>query len=285
MSMGAITLINAIASGKGATASVRLPTTSKVEVKQKRGFWRVSLNGCETASRLAVESVRGAIKMLGEVPDRYSGSISTTTSAPVGVGLKTSSSSSIAIILATLSVFGKTSYQPIDVLRLSASSALAAGVSVTGAMDDAASCLLGGVNFTNNSAMKMISSSQLGERFHVVIRVPRNGTRRASIKPGYVRRFSKLAESILNEGGQGKIWNAMTLNGLLYCSIYGYSPLDALQAIEAGALGAGLSGTGPAVAAVFENPKEADRLARVWEGGKARVIKTETSDGGAVIAI
>lgn len=285
MSMGAITLVNAIASGKGATVSVRLPTLAEVEVKPKQGPWRVSLNGRETASPLAVESVRGAIRMLGEVPDRYSGSIGTTTSAPIGVGLKTSSSSSIAIILATLSVFGKASYQPIDVLRLSASSALAAGVSVTGAMDDAASCLLGGVNFTNNSNMKLMSSSQLGERFHVLIRVPRNGSRRASVKPGYVRRFSKLAESILNEGRKGRIWNAMTLNGLLFCSIYGYSPLDALRAIEAGALGAGLSGTGPAVASVFEDPKEADRLARIWEESKARVIKTETSDGGAVIGI
>jgi shikimate kinase len=152
-------------------------------------------------------------------------------------------------------------------------------------MDDAASCLLGGVNFTNNSAMKMISSSQLGDRFHVIIRVPRKRSRRASVEPAYVRRFSKVAESILDEGRQGKIWNAMTLNGLLYCSIYGYAPLDALQAIEAGALGAGISGTGPAVVAVFENRKEADRLARVWEEGKARVIKTETSDGGAVIGI
>jgi shikimate kinase len=285
MSMGAITLVNAIASGKGATASVGLPTLGEVDVKPKRGAWRVSLNGRETRSRLAVESVRGAIKMLGENPDRYSGSVSTTTSAPVGVGLKTSSSSSVALILATLSLFGKGSYRPIDVIRLSASSALAAGVSVTGAMDDAASCLLGGVNFTNNSNLKMISSSKLGDRFHVVIRVPRKRSRRALVEPGYVRRFSKLADSILNEGKQGRIWNAMTLNGLLYCSIYGYSPFDAFQAIEAGALGAGLSGTGPAVVAVFENRREADRLARIWEEGKARVIRTETSDGGAEIGI
>lgn len=281
--MGAVTLVNAIASGKGATVSVGLPTIARLEVKEERGSWRVFLNGHKTESRLAGEAVRGTIKMLGKNPGKYSGSIKTTTSAPIGKGLKTSSSSSIAIILATLSAFGKSSYEPLDVLRLSASSALAAGVSVTGAMDDAASCLLGGVNFTNNSTMRVMSSSPLAGRFHVIIRVPQARGRRNSVRVDYVRRFSRISQSIFSLGWGGKIWNAMTLNGLLYCSIYGYAPFDAFQAIEEGALGAGLSGTGPAVAAVFEKRKEAERLARTWEEGKAEVIKTETSDGGAII--
>lgn len=168
---------------------------------------------------------------------------------------------------------------------MSASSAIAAGVSVTGAMDDAASCLLGGTNFTNNSAMKIISSSPLRRRLHVIIRVPPERSRRASVGVGYVRKFSKLAQSIFSTARRGKIWNAMTLNGLLCSSIYGYAPFDVFQAIERGALGAGLSGTGPAVAAVFESRKEAERLARIWGEGRTKVIKTETSDGGAAIGI
>ncbi len=283
--MGAITLVNAIASGNGATVSIGLPTLAKVEVKAERGGWHVSLNGRKTGSRLAEEAVRGAIKMLGRDPGRYSGSVRTATSAPVGVGLKTSSSSSVAIILATLSAFGNDTYEQVKVLRSSAHSSVAAGVSLTGALDDAASCLLGGANFTDNATMRIVSSSPLGRRLQVVIRVPQMRSRRSSVRVEYVRKFSKLAQSIFIIGRGGKIWNAMTLNGLLYCSIYRYAPFDAFQAIEAGALGAGLSGTGPAVAAVFENRKQADRLAKIWEVGSARVIKTETSDGGAVIGI
>jgi shikimate kinase len=279
--MGAITLVNAIASGKGATVSVGLPTTAKVEVNEERGEWNVLMNGRKQRSSLAIEAIRGAIGICGKDPARYSGSIETTTSAAVGVGLKTSSSSSVAIILAALSALGMSSYEPEEVARCSASSALAAGVSVTGAMDDAASCLLGGTNFTDNSRMKIVSSAPVGRRLPVIITLPPRKSRKSSVEVNYIRKFSKISQSIFNLGRQGQIWKAMTLNGLLYCSIYGYPPIDALQAMEAGALGAGLSGTGPAVAAVFEDRKDAERLARVWEEGGSKVIRTETSDGGA----
>ena len=274
-------MVNAIASGLGATVSVGLPTTAKVEVNEERGGWDVFANGLKQKSSLAMEAVRGSIKICRKDPARYSGSIETTTSAAVGVGMKTSSSSSVAIILATLSAFGMTSYEPEEVARCSASSALTAGVSVTGAMDDAASCLLGGTNFTDNSRMKIVSSAPVGRRLPVIIMVPPGKSRRASVEVNYVRRFSKISRSIFSLGRQGKIWKAMTLNGLLSCSIYGYPPIDALQAMEGGALGAGLSGTGPAVAAVFEDRKKAGHLARVWEEGGSEVIRTETSDGGA----
>ena len=279
--MGAITLVNAIASGKGATVSVELPTTARVEINEERGGWNVFMNGRKQRSSLAMEAIQGSIKICGKDPARYSGSVETTTSAAAGVGLKTSSSSSVAVILAVLSALGVSSYEPEEVARCSASSALAAGVSVTGAMDDAASCLLGGMNFADNSGMKIVSSAPVGRRLPVIITVPPRKSRRASVEVNYVRRFSKISQSIFSLGRQGKIWKAMTLNGLLYCSIYGYPPIDALQAMEGGALGAGLSGTGPAVAAVFEDRKDAKRLARVWEEGGSKVIRTETSDGGA----
>ncbi len=274
-------MVNAIASGKGATVSVELPTTARVEINEERGGWNVFMNGRKQRSSLAMEAIQGSIKICGKDPARYSGSVETTTSAAAGVGLKTSSSSSVAVILAVLSALGVSSYEPEEVARCSASSALAAGVSVTGAMDDAASCLLGGMNFADNSGMKIVSSAPVGRRLPVIITVPPRKSRRASVEVNYVRRFSKISQSIFSLGRQGKIWKAMTLNGLLYCSIYGYPPIDALQAMEGGALGAGLSGTGPAVAAVFEDRKEAEQLARVWEEGGSKVIRTETSDGGA----
>lgn len=283
--MGAISIVNAIACGRGASVGVKLPTVAKVELKEVRGRWRVHLNGRQARSSLAVHTVRRAIRMLGKDPGRYSGSIETMTSAPVGVGLKTSSSSSVAIILAVFSAFGKNRYVARDVLQCSVSASLAAGVSVTGAMDDAASCLLGGVNFADNSTKRVLSSVRLGRPLTVLIRIPQDGSRRASVGASYVRKFSKVAESIFTTGRDGRVWKAMTLNGLLYCSIYGYPPFDALQALEANALGAGLSGTGPAVGAVFDDEGEPQRLARLWDEGGAKVIRTETSDGGATIVL
>jgi shikimate kinase len=283
--MGAITLVSALASGKGATVSVMLPTVAKVQVKKEKGHWRVSLNGERSQSALAETTVLRTIKMLRKNPNEYSGSIDTKTSAPVGVGLKTSSSSSVAIALATVSAFGKSSYKARDILGCSVSSSLASGVSVTGALDDAASCLLGGVNFTDNSKGRVLSSDRLGEPRMVVVKVPRGRSRRATVDRAYLRRFSKVADSIFAIGREGGVWKAMTLNGLLYSSIYGYNLGDALGALEAGAEGAGLSGTGPAVAAVCDDRESAGRVARIWEDGHANVIVTETSDGGAKIGI
>lgn len=281
--MGAISIVNAVACGKGASVAVKLPTAAKVEVMERRGGWQVSMNGRRVKPGLAVQTVRRAIKMLGKEPEVYSGSIQTTTSVPVGVGLKTSSSSSVAIALAVLSAFGEKSFKAHEVLQCSALSSLSAGVSVTGATDDAASCLMGGVNFADNSARRVLSSKRLGTPMPVLIRVPKVRSRRVAVPVGYARRFSKVAESIFATARGGSIWKAMTLNGFLYCSIYGYSPYDALEALEADAIGAGLSGTGPAVSAVFDDSENTGMLARLWEGRGATLIRTETSDGGATL--
>jgi shikimate kinase len=281
--MGAISVVNAIACGKGGSLAVKLPTFANVEVKEKQGGWLVALNGRRLNSPLAVQTVQRAIRKLGEDPRAYSGSINTTTSVPIGVGLKTSSSSSTAIALATFSAFGKSSYEVQDVLECSASASLAAGASVTGAIDDAASCLLGGANFADNSTKRILSSIHLGNPMTVLIRVPPIKSRRTLAGLNYVRKFSKIAESIFTMGREGRIWKAMTLNGLLYCSIYGYQPSDSLEALEEGALGASLSGTGPAVAAVLDGHDGSEKLAELWKEGGAKVIRTETTDRGATI--
>ena len=283
--MGAISVVNAIACGKGTTLAVKLPTRAKVVIDERRGRWRTSLNGRKTRSPLMVESVRRAIRVLGRDPSGYSGAIEVSVSAPLGVGLKTSSSSSVAAVLATFSAFGRNSFEERDVLGCSTSASLVAGVSVTGALDDAASCLLGGVNFADNSKGRLLLSARLGRRMAVLVRVPRVKSRRAMVSPRYVRRFSKVAESIFAAGREGMIWKAMVLNGLLYSSIYGYPSTDALQALGADAVGAGLSGTGPAVAAVFDREGDSERLRPIWTKGNAEVIRTETSDGGARIVV
>jgi shikimate kinase len=281
--MGAISVVNAIASGKGATVSVRLPTRASVRMKETKGRWDVMQNGRPSLSRLAKETVLRAIESSGKIPGHYSGWVETASAAPVGVGLKTSSSASVAIALATFSALGRKSVEAAEVLNCSVLSSIATKVSVTGALDDAASCLMGGTNFTDNHSRKVLSSVKLGRGFRVLIRVPDSPSRRGSVSPNYVMKFSEVAERIFGIGRKGRIWKAMTLNGVLYSSIYGYAGKPALEALEAGALGAGLSGTGPAVAAVFDSAGGADELARRWSQEGAKVIQTETTDSGATV--
>jgi len=277
---GAISIVNAIASGKGATASVRLTTEAEVELEGSHGDWEVLVNGERADPSLALETVRRAIKIAGNDPEAYSGRVSTTSSVPMGVGLKTSSASSTAIALAVYAALGQKAFDPKKVLDCSVEASLASGASVTGALDDAAGCLLGGVNMTDNLARKVISSKLFDKKLRVVIRVPKTKSRREAVDPKFIKRFGGLTDIFFQMTLKGDYWRAMVLNGMAYSSILKYDPFPALRAVELGALGAGLSGTGPAVAAVFDPSKQAEieALTKDWAADGSRVIETETND-------
>lgn len=280
VTFGAISIVNAIASGKGATASVRLTTEAEVEMEGSRGGWEVFANGKKAESSLALETVRRAIKGTGKDPEAYSGKVMTTSSVPVGVGLKTSSASSTAIAIAVYAALGQKAFDPKKVLDCSVEASLASGASVTGALDDAAGCLLGGVNMTDNLARKVVSSRLFDKKLRVVIKVPKARSRRESVDPRFIRTFRDLTDLFFEMSLKGDYWRAMVLNGMTYSSILKYDPFPALLAVEHGALGAGLSGTGPAVAAVFNPSKshEIEALTREWASDGSSVIETETNN-------
>ena len=285
---GAVSIVNAIASGRGATASVRLTTEAEVEIEASKGGWEVSVNGESSGSRLAVETARLAIKAAGKDPDSFSGRVRTTSMVPIGVGLKTSSASSTAIAIAVFAALGQKAFDPKKVLDCSVEASLASGASVTGALDDAAGCLLGGVNMTNNLARKVVSSKLFDKKLRVVIRVPNARSRRGAVEPEFIRRFGGLTDLLFEMSLKGDYWRAMVLNGMVYSSILKYDPFPALRAVELGALGAGLSGTGPAVAAVFDPSKlaEIDALTKDWAEDGSTVIETETNnEHGRLLAV
>jgi shikimate kinase len=277
---GAVSVVNAIASGKGATASVRLTTEAEVKITDSPGDWTVLVNGTKSGSTLAVETVRRAIKGAGRDPSAFSGRVETTSSVPIGVGLKTSSAASTSIALAAYAALGKKAFDPKKVLDCSVEASLASGASVTGALDDAAGCLLGGLNVTDNAARKVVSSRLFDKKLKVVIRVPSGRSARESVDPRFIRMFGDLTDLFFEMSLKGDYWRAMTLNGMAYSSILKYDPFPALRAVELGALGAGLSGTGPAVAAVFDPSRQAaaDALARDWASDGSAVIETETNN-------
>jgi shikimate kinase len=284
---GAISIVNAIASGKGATASVKLGTEAEVEIDDSRGEWDVSVNGNKSDPSLAIETVRRAIKSAGKDPDAYSGRIHTTSSVPIGVGLKTSSASSTAIALAAYAALGQKAFDPKKVLDCSVEASLASGASITGALDDAAACLLGGLNMTDNLGRKIISSKLFDKKLKVVIKVPKTGSRREAVDPQFIRKFGSLTNLFFEMSLKGDHWRAMILNGMAYSSILKYDPFPALRAVELGALGAGLSGTGPSVAAVFDQSKRAeiDALTKDWASDGSSVIETESNnEHGRVIS-
>lgn len=277
---GAVSILNGIAGGKGATASVKLGTESIAELEKAPGEWRVFINEKEIQSKLAVETVRLALKTAGKEANEYSGTIRTTTDIPSSVGLKTSSSSSSAIALAVFAALGQKAFDPQKIMTCSIEASLASGASVTGAMDDAASCLLGGINIADNLGRKIVRSKLFDKTLKVLIKVPKATSRRNTVDLVYMRKFGTVADVLFKMCMEGDYWRAMTLNGTVYSAILGYDPIAALMAVEHDALGASLSGTGPATAAVFE-PKmkeEIKKLTEAWSSDGSRVIETETNN-------
>ncbi len=276
---GAVSVVNAIAGGRGATVGVGLETNATVDLKEGRGDWTISVNGKKADSGLALESVASVLRSCGKLPRDYSGTISTRSEIPAAVGLKSSSSSSAAIALATSAALRR-KLSARRIMQCSAESSLKAGVSITGAFDDVAGCLLGGLNLTDNLRRRLLRSTPLRRSFKVVIVLPDLPSRRARVDRDSFRKFASVANAAFEMSLRGDVWRAMTINGLVYSTILGYDPSPALRALEAGALGAGLSGTGPAVAAVFDrrNRNGITELMDSWESDGSRVIVTETND-------
>jgi len=69
----------------------------------------------------------------------------------------------------------------------------------------------------------------------------------------------------------------MTLNGLAYCAALRLPAEPMLLALEAGAKGVSLSGTGPAYAAIIDEEKM-DGLESAWKPLGGRVIRTKANN-------
>lgn len=277
---GAVSIVNAIAGGKGVTASIKLGTEATAELQNTPGEWKFSTNGKSVESKLVQETIALALKMAGKDPTQYSGTVEIQSPLPIGMGLKTSSSASSAIAIAVFAALGQKAFDPQKIMLCSVEASLASGSSITGAMDDSAACLLGGINLVDNLGRKVERSKLFDKPLKVIIQVPNSKSRRASVDAAQVRKLGKVAEVLYKMCMEGDLWRAMTLNGTLYSAIYGYDGRAALQAVEHGALGASLTGTGPATAAVFE-PKmveEIRKLTEAWSADGSTVIETDTNN-------
>ena len=97
-----------------------------------------------------------------------------------------------------------------------------------------------------------------------------------------LRAEMRSKEALNRETDNGHVWDALTLNGLAISSILGEDPRPALSAIEAGALGAGLSGKGPSIAAIVEEDS-LERVRQTLEKFPGRIIEAKPNFSKAVI--
>ena len=275
---GAVSIVNAISIGKGAALGICLKTTAEVKIERCRGKGVIVVGG-ETSedTTLAEMTVQEVLKRYGE--GNFDVFISTKSEIPVGRGLKSSSAASNAIVLASLAALDK-KVDDLTAVNIGVDASLKAGVTITGAFDDACASFFGGFVVTDNTKRKLIQREKANDKLQIVIYVPTERTYTKDFDKNKIMPFKNNVAEAYKYALSGEYWKAMILNGDIHSSALGLTLQPSKDALGLGALGSGLSGTGPAVAAVCYQD-EVEKIRRKWCEMQGEVIVTSINNSKA----
>ncbi|HKY10705.1 MAG TPA: shikimate kinase [Nitrososphaera sp.] len=239
---GAISIVNAIATGKGSALGISLKVTAEVELQKGHGLrFMTGRNG----NRLIKNIIQNTIPR--QITETNMISIRVDSEIPIGYGLKSSSAVSNAVALACSQIEREEDINDRTILEVAARSSLEAKVSLTGAYDDATACYFGGFTVTDNYSKRLIRKERAPENLYAIIILPSNTPR------GDVRKLRNLSDIFIDAfsfAESGQYWKAMKLNGVLTSAALSSSYMPVMAAMEHGALSASISGNGPSIAAV-----------------------------------
>lgn len=240
---GAVSIVNAIATRKGATLGIGLQVNVTAEARPGRGIMLESDDG-NLSSRL----VNRTVERIVPKRDLESNKISLTlhSGIPTGYGLKSSSAISSAVALACAKIF-RPRLSDRQILMAGVNASIESRVSITGAYDDACSCYYGGFNVTDNARKKRIHSERGPADLNAVIFIPRK-RKRGNLKN--LKTLSAVFERAWEFARESRYWEAMIMNGLATSTILDSDPGIIARLLESGAYGASISGNGPAIAAI-----------------------------------
>lgn len=280
---GSATIVNAIATGKGSAFGVELRVRANCELTNRPGeiVGRVADDPSESA-RLIEICARKVLEHF-ELEQTYGARVQTRSKVPIAVGLSSSSAAANATVLATFAALGKKP-KPKLVLNLGIDAAFEASVTITGAFDDAAASLFGSGVVTDNTKRRLLRRFKLDPKLAVLIYVPPMKFHTSRIDMAKIKPLRRSVEVAHDQALRGNVLGALTLNGLLYSGALGYDPKIALDALAAGALAAGLTGTGPAVVAIAK-PARVKDIKRAWRGKPGVIIATKPAIEGARIEV
>ena len=271
----AISIVNAIATGKGATLGISKKVNVEMEAIDGNGIV-IEIQKKPMKSRLITKVVQKIIPKneLSKIKLR----ISVDSEIPTGYGLKSSSAISTAIAMASAKLF-KPKMNDFEILSVGVDASIETKVSLTGAYDDACGCYYGGFVVTDNHNKKIIHSEKCLNRVSAVIFIPK------SRKRGNVRKLrmsSSTFEQAWNLARKSDYWNAMILNGLATSPVLSSEPKIIPKLIENGALGASISGNGPSIAAIVRNDS-LSKIKKVFSSLDGNTIVSEINNKKAEV--
>ena len=281
------TVVNALATGRGCAFAIDLETTASVTLSPTGGVSGTVVDHPDTDPTLVercVERVldRFAGRATVEV-EPAGGRIETQSDVPVASGLKSSSAAANAAVLATLDALGLSEdVDPLEACRIGVDAARDVGVTVTGAFDDAAASMLGGVVATDNDSDTVLSHAPLPTDWKAAIYTPPGRSFSADADLDACTAISPVAILAEEIALSGRYPEAMTVNGLAYCAALDQSTDPLLDAMPEAA-GVSLSGTGPSFVAIGE-PSALDAVVDRWDERPGRSRLVDLRNDGARIA-
>ena len=237
---GAISIVNATATGYGSALGIALKVTVELELQKGRGILFQPELGTNLLENIIDKIIPNETRRNNLI------SVKVNSQVPLGMGLKSSSAVSSATALACTGLIGDNVDDRI-VLSSAVRASLDSGVSITGAYDDSTACYFGGFVVANNYGCELIHREEAPADLYVVVFLPAD-KRRGNIHNLYA--LSDLFMDAFTLAKTRQYWRAMKLNGLLTTSALSgdYEPI--LESIQRGALAASISGNGPSIAAV-----------------------------------
>ena len=251
---GAATIINAIATGEGAAFGVDLWTKAEVKITNEPNIIKGEIMSDPSESTVLVERTVARVLAHFKVEKQFGAKVKTHSNIPVARGLKSSSAAANAVALATVAALGE-SLEDLEVVNLGVDAAFDAKVTVTGAFDDACASYFGGVVVTDNLNRKVVLRTSLPEGISVLFHVPSAKSYTGNSDVNRLKAVAPMVKLAYKEALNGNFWNALSLNGIIYSSALGFDASVALDALNAGAVAAGLCCKGPAVTAVVSDDK------------------------------
>lgn len=272
---GAVSIVNAIATGKGATLGISLNVEAEIHAVPGSGIYFENKES-SLSSRLIRAVMERAIPKTDLEKNKIT--ILVKSEIPSGYGLKSSSAISSVVSLACAKLF-KPKITDSEILKYGVEASIQTKVSITGAFDDACGCYFGGFVVTDNTNLKIIKSEKAPEDLVAVIFIPR------SRKRGNVKKL-KILGGVFSQAwtlaSNSDYWNAMMLNGLATSTILNSDPRVITDLVESGALAASVSGNGPSIAAITKK-ENASSVKKVFSSMEGSTIISEINNKKAEV--
>ena len=239
---GGVSVLHAAGLGKGCSIGIELST----EVSLVAGEAEVSSDEHGILDSVMAVWIESGYPQPDDTGWRVSSEV------PIGQGLKSSAALACAAAMA-LNEASWTALSDFDIVDIAVAAQRRAGCTITGSMDDAWAAISPGwklVDPIQSSRDSVLLEGDIDEGLTVLIAL--RGPRPAEMQPDSFSNQRKIFERAMASLSSGSVLSAMSANGMAVAAATGDD--EALRicnsVIARGAIAAGVSGSGPAIAIV-----------------------------------